>query len=114
MTATLEEVIRGNMVQIETIFELLAEKDFLTGAEVLDRIRELKTAQRDFLKGGGIVNIKDGNVTATAEEVAVYNMFMIEAIRGLLAERNMLSVAEAMERIKNLKAETKLTFRKPN
>jgi hypothetical protein len=42
-TATIQEMAHYNMVLTEAIFELLAEKGILTGAEVKDRIVKLKT-----------------------------------------------------------------------
>ena len=42
VTASLEEIAHYNMLLTEAIFELLAEKDILTGAEVKERIQKLK------------------------------------------------------------------------
>lgn len=42
VTATIEEVTRYNMVLTEAIFELLAERGILNGAEVLERVEKLK------------------------------------------------------------------------
>jgi hypothetical protein len=42
VTASLEEVVRYNVLLTEAIFELLAEKDVLSGAEVLERVKKLK------------------------------------------------------------------------
>ena len=61
-----------------------------------------------------ILDFKDGSVTASLEEVAQYNMLMTEAIFELLAEKGILTGVEVKERITKLKAETKLTFRRPN
>ena len=60
------------------------------------------------------VETKDGNVTASIEELAHYNMLLTEAIFELLAEKDILSGAEVKERVAKLKAETKLTFQRPN
>ena len=60
------------------------------------------------------MDFKDGSVTASLEEVAHYNMLLTEALFEVLAEKDVLTGAEVKERIKKLKAETKLTFRRPN
>jgi glutamate synthase domain-containing protein 2 len=54
---------------------------------------------------------KTGKVTATPEEVALYNMFLTEAIFELLAEKGILTGEQVKERIKKLKSETTLRFR---
>lgn len=43
VTATLQEVAYYNMFLTEAIFELLAEKGILTGEEVKDRVKKLKS-----------------------------------------------------------------------
>lgn len=43
VTASFEEIVRYNVLLTEAIFELLAEKEILTGAEVLERVKKLKT-----------------------------------------------------------------------
>jgi hypothetical protein len=42
VTASLEEIAHYNMLLTEAIFELLAEKEILTGAEVKERVQKLK------------------------------------------------------------------------
>jgi hypothetical protein len=54
------------------------------------------------------------NVTASFEEVVRYNMLLTEAIFELLAERNVLNGAEVLERVKKLKSEATVSFRRPN
>ena len=56
-------------------------------------------------------NDKTGKVTATLQEITYSNMFLIEAIFELLAEKGILTGEEVLERIKKLKSETKLQFR---
>ena len=53
---------------------------------------------------------KTGRVTMTIEELAYYNMFMVEALFELLAEKGILNGVEVKERVKKLQAETKLNF----
>ena len=53
---------------------------------------------------------KTGNVTATPQEVALYNMFLTEAIFELLAEKGILTGDQVKERIKKLKSETTLNL----
>ena len=53
---------------------------------------------------------KEGNVTASVEMIAYQNMLLTEAIFEILAEKNILTGVEVMERIKKLKAETKMNF----
>ena len=42
VTASIEEIVHYNMLLTEAIFELLAEKNILSGAEVRERIQKLK------------------------------------------------------------------------
>ena len=53
---------------------------------------------------------KSGRITMTIEELAYYNMFMVEALFELLAEKGILNGVEVKERVKKLQAETKLNF----
>jgi hypothetical protein len=55
---------------------------------------------------------KMGEVTATLEEIAYYNMFLTEAIFELLAEKDILSGDEVKERAKKLKSEATFNFRR--
>jgi len=50
-------------------------------------------------------------VTAAPQELALYNMFLTEAIFELLAEKGILTGEQVKERIKKLKSETTLHFR---
>ena len=43
VTASVEEIAHYNMLLTEAIFELLAEKEILTGAEVKERVQKLKS-----------------------------------------------------------------------
>ena len=60
------------------------------------------------------MDINGDRVTASVEEIARYNMLLTEAIFELLAEKNILSGAEVLERVKKLKSDATLNFRKPN
>jgi hypothetical protein len=59
---------------------------------------------------GQTMDSKEGNLTASVEMIAYQNMLLTEAIFEILAEKNILTGAEVLERIKKLKAETKLNF----
>jgi hypothetical protein len=43
VTATIQEIAHYNMFLTEAIFEILAEKGVLTGEEVKERIKKLKS-----------------------------------------------------------------------
>jgi hypothetical protein len=43
VTATVQEIAYYNMFLTEAIFELLAKKGILTGKEVLERVKKLKS-----------------------------------------------------------------------
>jgi hypothetical protein len=58
------------------------------------------------------VDTKEGKVTASVEEIATYNMLLTEAIYELLADKGIVSKEEVMERVRTLKAETTLNFRR--
>jgi hypothetical protein len=60
------------------------------------------------------MDAKDENVTASIDEITRYNMLLTEAIFELLAEKNILSGAEVLERVKKLQTETQLNFPRPN
>jgi hypothetical protein len=42
VTASIEEIAQYNMLLTEAIFEILAEKNILSGAEVKGRVQKLK------------------------------------------------------------------------
>ncbi len=46
VSANFEQLALSNMLLTEAIFELLAEKGWLTGAEVLERIEKLRNETR--------------------------------------------------------------------
>ena len=54
---------------------------------------------------------KTGKVTTTIQEMAYYNMFLTEAIFELLAEKEILTGEEVLERVKKLKSESPVQFR---
>ncbi len=56
------------------------------------------------------VDLKRGQVTATLEEIALYNMLLTEAIFDLLAEKGVLTREEVKARIEKLKNETKVNL----
>jgi hypothetical protein len=60
------------------------------------------------------MDAKDENVTASIDEITRYNMLLTEAIFELLAEKNILSGAEVLERVKKLQTETQPNFPRPN
>jgi len=51
-----------------------------------------------------------GRVTMNIEELAYYNMFLVEALFELLAEKGILDGAQVRDRVKKLMAESKLNF----
>ena len=53
---------------------------------------------------------KEGSSAVSVEMIAYQNMLLTEAIFEILAEKNILTGVEVLERIKKLKAETKLNF----
>ena len=55
----------------------------------------------------------EGRVTAAIDELAVYNMLLIEAVVELLTEKGVLTGEEVKERVKKLKVETTLNIRRP-
>jgi hypothetical protein len=57
---------------------------------------------------------KTGEVTASIEELAVYNMLLTEAIYEILADKGILTRSEVTERIKKLRTETKVNLKRPN
>jgi hypothetical protein len=64
-----------------------------------------------MVEGNMEQNEKTGEVTASIQEIARYNMVLTEAIFELLAEKGILTGLEVKERVEKLKAETKLQFR---
>ena len=53
-----------------------------------------------------------GKVTATVEELALYNVLLTEAIFELLAEKGVLTGEEVKERVEKLKKETTLLMQR--
>ena len=55
---------------------------------------------------------KEGKVTASVEELTHYNMLLTEAIYELLADKGIVSKEEVLDRIRKLKEETTVHFRR--
>lgn len=64
------------------------------------------------VKGDRNVDTKEGKVTASVEELAHYNMLLTEAIYELLADKGIVSKEEVVERVRKLKVETTVNFRR--
>lgn len=58
------------------------------------------------------MDTKEGKVTTSVEEIATYNMLLTEAIYELLADKEIISKEDVMERVRKLKAETTVSFRR--
>ncbi len=56
---------------------------------------------------------KTGRVSASFEELALYNMLLVESLVELLVEKGMLDGDEIRQRVKKLKSETSLQFQRP-
>ena len=61
---------------------------------------------------GSNVDTKEGKVTASVEEIADYNMLFTEALYELLADKGIVSKEEVVERVRKLKTETTVNFRR--
>jgi len=59
-----------------------------------------------------LVDLKKSEVTASIEEIALYNVLLSEALFELLAEKGVLTGEEVKARIGELKAETRLLWRR--
>lgn len=55
---------------------------------------------------------KTGLVNASIEEVAYYNMILVETLVELLVEKEMLESGETKERLERVKAETTVDFKR--
>jgi hypothetical protein len=60
------------------------------------------------------VDNKTGEVRSSIEELAIYNMLLSKAIYEILADKGILSRAEVIDQIKEIKTETKVNLRPPN
>ena len=56
---------------------------------------------------------KTGRVNASFEELALYNMILVESVVELLVEKGVLDRDEITERVKKLKTETSVQFKRP-
>jgi len=59
-----------------------------------------------------LFDLRKGQVTASVEEIALYNMLRSEAIFELLAEKSVLTGGDVKARTEKLKAETRLLWRR--
>lgn len=57
-----------------------------------------------------LIDPKTGQETMNSEQLAYYNMFFLEAMFELLAEKGILDGAQVLERVKKIKAESKINF----
>ena len=58
------------------------------------------------------LDTKEGKVAASVEELATYNMLLTEAIYELLADKGIVSKEEVVERVRKLRTETTINFRR--
>ena len=56
---------------------------------------------------------ESGRISASIEELAVYNMLLVEAAVELLAEKGVLTGQEVKDRVKKLRDETKIQLARP-
>ena len=56
---------------------------------------------------------KTGRVMASFEEMALYNMVLVEALSELLVEKGVLDKSEVLERIQKVKNEVSIKKRRP-
>ena len=56
---------------------------------------------------------ESGRVSASIDELAIYNMLLVEALVELLAEKGVLTGQEVKDRVKKLRDETKVQLRRP-
>ena len=54
-----------------------------------------------------------GRISTSIDELAVYNMLLVEAVVELLAEKGVLAGQEVRDRVKKLRAETKIQLARP-
>jgi hypothetical protein len=53
---------------------------------------------------------KTGQVTATTDEIAMYNMLLTEAIFEILTDKGLITGKEILDRVEKLEGETTLNF----
>ena len=63
---------------------------------------------------GGIMKHNDGEVDASIEEIAVYNMVFAQAMFDVLVSSGILDGDAVREKIKEIKAQTKIKLNKPH
>lgn len=56
---------------------------------------------------------KTGRVTASFEEMALYNMVLVEALSELLIEKGVLDKREMLERVEKIKKEASIVNHRP-
>ncbi len=56
---------------------------------------------------------KTGRVTASFEEMALYNMVLVEVLSELLIEKGVLDKSEVLERIEKIKNEVSIKKHRP-
>jgi hypothetical protein len=56
---------------------------------------------------------KTGRVMASFEEMALYNMVLVEVLSELLVEKGVLDKSEVLERIQKVKNEVSIKKRRP-
>lgn len=60
------------------------------------------------------MKFKDGEVDASFEEIAVYNMVFAQAMFDVLVSSGLLDGEAVREKIKEIQAQTKIKLNKPN
>jgi len=56
---------------------------------------------------------KTGRVTASFEEMALYNMVLVEALSEILVEKGIVEKREVLERVQKIKEEASIKNHRP-
>jgi hypothetical protein len=91
MTASFEEITFSNMLIVQALVELLAEKCVISNQEVLGRVQRLRRETK--VNKADVPEREASVVRVTIEDLIASNTFAVEALLAILVDKAFLTEA---------------------
>jgi len=108
-TVSFEELAYSNMLIVQALVELLAERGVLASADVAERVKKLRRETTiSFPRGSergqdGLNDLKDTPVAVTARDLISANMVVVETQLALFVDKGFLTQAELEQLVGELR-----------
>jgi len=108
-TLSFEELAYSNMLIVQALVELLAERGLVANADVMERVKKLRRETRlSFPKASereqaSRSELRSTPVVVTAEELISGNMVVVETLLALFVDKGFLTPAELKQLVQELR-----------